>query len=449
MILFVVLIVTVLTAIAARMTFGAWFNHVSMYTGIWAGAMILFEVGMIDYKALEAETWIVVVGCWLLFAAGAFTVAFARRSSGIGLERIDASQKFDASERQLDRVKTALWILNILTFSSAVHDLYIVSNLFGGLAKAFVLGNLLYSYRISEGLPGSIPYMSSLVFTAALLAGSYTKRLGRLTLAAIMPAVIIIMIDFANMGRVDILIVSILFASAYFLTEKRQAEREQAAGGRFKKIAMVVVLAGILVGGADFIRSTRGAKEGFRGTSGALKKLSSASIITPSVYLYLTSDYAVLNQYLHHDRENTPFAGHSFLPVYRILERLGLDIHAATYQKYYRTPVWTNTGTYLRELHGDFGIAGLILGPYLLGLFGSVFWFRVKARGRYVDLAVSGFIFGIIGMSFFVMPTRISPFFFFFFVSIFVASRLDRRPKRNRAPAAERAMLPMGDVQPC
>jgi oligosaccharide repeat unit polymerase len=273
--------------------------------------------------------------------------------------------------------------------------------------------------------------MSSLVFTAALLAGSYTKRLGRLTLPAMLPPVIIFMIDFANMGRVDILIVTILFASAFFLTDKRTSERAQASGQRFKKFAMVVLLLGIVVGGADFIRSTRGAKEGLRGSSGALKKLSSASVITPSVYLYLSSDYAVLNQYFHYDWEHTPFGGNTFLPVYRILEKLGLEVHASTFQRYYRTPVWTNTGTYLRELHGDFGIVGLLAGPYLLGLFASIFWFRVKTYGRYTDLAIAGFLFGIIGMSFFVMPTRISPFFFFFGVSILMGLVLDRGTHRS------------------
>jgi oligosaccharide repeat unit polymerase len=437
MILIVVITVTVLTFVTGRMIFGAWFNHVNMYTGIWSGAMVLFELRMINYNSLETETWIVIVACWLLFVLGAVTVVFARWAGGTEPANSLGIQPVIPPEVELRRVKTALWILNVLTFAAAVHDLYIVSNLFGGLAKAFVLGNLLYSYRISEGLPGSIPYMSSLVFTAALLAGSYTKRLGRLSIAAILPAVIIIMIDFANMGRVDILIVSILFASGYFLTERRRVEQAQSSGLRFKKIAMVVVLVAILVGGADFIRSTRGAKEGLRGSSGALKKLNTASVITPSVYLYLSSDYAVLNQYLHYGWENTPFGGNTFLPVYRILERLGVEVHASTYQKYYRTPVWTNTGTYLRELHGDFGMVGLVLGPYLLGLFASVYWYKVKLRARYTDLAIAGFLFGIIGMSFFVMPTRISPFFFYFAVSIIVGYLLDKKSNRSV------------DVQPC
>jgi oligosaccharide repeat unit polymerase len=437
MILIVVFVVAILTFIASRIIFGAWFNHVSLYTGIWSGAMVLFELRMINYNALETETWIIVVSCWLLFVLGAVTVAFARRAAGIEPKSIDDARWNVPSELELKRVKTALWTLNVLSFAAAVHDLYLVSNLFGGIAKAFVLGNLLYSYRVSEGLPGSIPYVSSLVFTAALLAGNYTKRLGRLTVAAMLPAVIIFMIDFANMGRVDILIVTILFASAYFLTEKGRGEQVQRPGNRFKKIAMVVILIGIVVGGADFIRSTRGAKEGLRGSSGALKKLNTASVITPSVYLYLSSDYAVLNQYFHYDWENTPFGGHSFLPAYRVLEKLGLDVHAPTFQRFYRTPVWTNTGTYLRELHGDFGIAGIIAGPYLLGLLASMYWFRVKLRGRYVDLAIAGFLFGIIGMSFFVMPTRISPFFFFFGVSIIVGYSLDRKSRRSK------------NIQPC
>ncbi|HLP15111.1 MAG TPA: hypothetical protein VK470_02565, partial [Bacteroidota bacterium] len=63
MIFIVAITVAVLTFIMSRMIFGAWFNHVSLYTGIWCGAMVLFELRMLNYNPLEAQTWIVIIGC--------------------------------------------------------------------------------------------------------------------------------------------------------------------------------------------------------------------------------------------------------------------------------------------------------------------------------------------------------------------------------------------------
>ncbi|MCX6136639.1 MAG: hypothetical protein NTV54_03980 [Ignavibacteriales bacterium] len=76
MIFFVVITVAVLAFVASRMIFGAWFNHVSLYTGIWSGALVLFELRMINYHRLETETWIVIVACWLLFVLGSVCSGF-------------------------------------------------------------------------------------------------------------------------------------------------------------------------------------------------------------------------------------------------------------------------------------------------------------------------------------------------------------------------------------
>ncbi|MEI7907073.1 MAG: hypothetical protein WCI84_06905, partial [Bacteroidota bacterium] len=120
-------------------------------------------------------------------------------------------------------LKNVLWGLNIITLFAALHSLYIVTKVFGSFTNALVMGNLLYSYRVSEGggLPGSIPYLSSLVFAAAMLGGHYTARIGKISLAGILPLIIVVMIDFANMGRVDILVAAIIYTSSYFISQKK------------------------------------------------------------------------------------------------------------------------------------------------------------------------------------------------------------------------------------
>jgi len=392
---------------------------------------MLFEWKLINYYPFALETWVVIVGCWLLFFVGAMTVAMCKATSTRDSDGVEISVEPANDERRLKRLRIALWVLNTVTFLAAIYHIYILSSLAGGISNAFVLGNLLYSFRVSEGLPGRIPYISSLVFTAALLAGSYAAWKEKIPLISVLPFVIIIMIDFANMGRADILTVSLLFAVGYFLSRKSRDARTKEFRLKFRKVAMALVVAAVVIGGADFIRSTRKVQEGIRGSTKALKQLRTGSIITPSIYLYLTASHGVLNRYIQGDGENSPIGGNSLLPVYRVLEALGLDVHANAFQPWYRTPVHLNTGTYLRELHADFGILGILVGPYVLGVLSSVFWYRIQRRRRFADLAVSGFLFTIVGMGFFVMATRISPVFVYFFVSLVVSRYLDRQPSEK------------------
>lgn len=417
----------------SRFAFRTWFNHVSLYTAIWSVSVMLFEWRLINYYPFELETWVVIIQCWLLFVVGAMTVVACqppiRRAPFV--EEIKAGSVGD--QRRLRRLRDTLRALNAATFLVALYHVYLVSRLAGGLSNAFILGNVLHSYAVSEGLPGRIPYISSLVFVAALLGGSYAAQKEKIPLVSVLPFVIIIIIDFANMGRADILTVMLLFASGYFLTPRSLGARHRDFKLKFRRLIMVFVVASVVVGGADFIRSTRKIQEKFRGSTTALKQLSGGRIITPSIYLYLTGSLGVLNRYIEAGGENTPVGGNTFLTVYRILEGLGVDVHADALQEWYKTPVHVNTGTYLRELHGDFGLFGLLVGPYILGLLCSVFWYRIHKFQRYSDLAVGGFLFTIVGMGFFVMATRISPVFVYFFVSLIISRYLDRKSSQELA----------------
>lgn len=412
--------------IIGRIAFHKWFNHITFYSLIWSASLILFHWKLIDYYPIEFETWLVIIASWLFFVLGSLTISFAR-SSNTNKNPTQINDFFWGEEEKLTRLNRILWVLNILSLVAAIYNLYIVSIKFGGIWNTFTLGNFLYSYRVSRGLPGGIPYVSSLVFTSALLAGNYTARIGKMTLVSVLPLLIIVIIDFTNMGRASILVASILFASAYFLTYKEIRKKNRDKRSKLRQFGFAFIVIVIVISGADFIRTTRQAKETFVGSTKTLEKLSEAKVITPSIYLYLTAHFGVLNKYMKAEGENTPIGGHTFLTLYRILESLGLDVHSNTYQIWYRTPVRVNVGTYLRELHGDFGIPGLLLGPYLLGLLTSFFWYRFNEERRYLDLALLGFFYTIIGMSIFVLITRLSPFFFYSIVSILVCLYLDKK----------------------
>lgn len=381
---------------------------------------------LIKYYSLEFETWLVICSSWITFVIGALTICFLYPDK---IVKANEHQKkmFPVIDIDIGYLKNVLWVLNIIALGAALYNLYLMTKLSGGLLNAFIIGNLLYSYRVAEGIPGSIPYLGSLVYTAAVLAGVYTAKVQKFSLVSFMPIINIIIVDFTIMGRADILIVAIIFSTTYFMMPK-QVNMQQSRL-RIRKLILFVVLLSVIVGGAELIRSTRNVKEGLRGSSEPLKKLSSSTFITPTIYLYFSSSIGVFNQYLLRGGENTEIGAHTFLAPYRILERLGVEVHAKIYQKWYRVPTYVNTGTYLRELHGDFGIIGLLLGPYLLGITTSFFWLQFKKRGSFFDLSMSAFLFGIVGMSFIVIITRLGGYFFFPFIAVPIAIFLDNKSK--------------------
>lgn len=424
--IFLILLACVFLIFLGKSVFGKWFNHVSLYSTVWGGTLMLFELRLINYYPLESETLIIILTTWIFFLLGSMTVVVARAALKSKDQVLDDEIEPKMKENELKQLRTILLWLNVITFFAGIYDLYLVSKIFGSLSNAFLLGNLLYSYQVSEGLPGSIPLLSSLSFTAAMLAGSYTARKGKITFISIFPLIMLTLIGLVKMGRVDILMGTILFISGYFLTSKGKEQHLKKSTLAIRKFAIVFVVIIIAAAGAEFIRSTRKAQEGFAGATKSLNALSSTNLITPSVYLYLSSHHGIFNQYLKHGGENTPFGANTFLPIYRWLGKLGIEIHAKPFQTRYKTPVRTNTGTYLRELHADFGMIGLLLVPYILGLLASMYWYRIENYGRYVDLSIGAFLYVIIGMSFFVMATRQGQLIIYLITAIIIGHFIDK-----------------------
>jgi oligosaccharide repeat unit polymerase len=279
---------------------------------------------------------------------------------------------------------------------------------------------------VQETVPGKMPYLGSLCLVSSLLAGVYTAKIGRIRLAAILPIVICILVDLSNMTRALMILDGIIFSVGYFVT--RSDERVKSSSVRehkVRRIVLVVALLGMLVGGAELARSTRHANEDIVGASRTLQNLQFSSLITPSVYMYMTAHHGVLNQYLKHDGEHGIWGGNTLAPMYRGLDKLGFQTYVNQYQTFYKTPVGANTGTYLRELHADFGIPGVLIVPYIIGFLTSFFWYRYADTSRYIYLALLGYFMVVTGMSVFYLATRLGYLLVYLLGSVVAAFLLD------------------------
>ncbi|MCP4970812.1 MAG: oligosaccharide repeat unit polymerase, partial [Arcobacter sp.] len=134
----------------------------------------------------------------------------------------------------------------------------------------------------------------------------------------------------------------------------------------------------------------------------------------------------VLSKYFEKDRENVQFGENTFLPIYNVISKFGVIEHPAVYPRGYFIPMWTNAGTYLRDLHADFGYIGLFLGPYLLGLLASYFWIKFKSTGSLFYFVMLTYLYIIISFSVFYMITRAASWFVGFISLLIITPLLEK-----------------------
>jgi hypothetical protein len=98
--------------------------------------------------------------------------------------------------------------------------------------------------------------------------------------------------------------------------------------------------------------------------------------------------------------------------VYEFLSKYVGTEEPSFFQQGYHIPMWTNTGTYIRELHADFGVAGVFLVPYLLGMLITLLWFKFYENKNLIVLTILVYLYIIICFSFLMIVTRLNIWFF-------------------------------------
>jgi oligosaccharide repeat unit polymerase len=242
------------------------------------------------------------------------------------------------------------------------------------------------------------------------------------------PLLAIILSDMAQGGRVKIIIAGILFFSAYFLTRLLPASAKtfQSISKVRRLLAMALVLA-VMLAAIEFVRSYRGVQERFYGASKELSSFENTAFITPSIYIYLSSHAGVFNAYWKAGGEQSFPGSNTFAPLFRILSRVDLVEYTPYFTKFYNIPISSNTGTYLRELHADFGVAGILTVPYLLGFLCTLVWFRIKRQATLTSVILLAHLYVIVAFSFFYQVTRLGQWAVSLITALLVCSFIDHR----------------------
>lgn len=417
MIFLVLTVVAISSILFSKHIFQKWFNHVALYTVIWYVMLYLYELKLMSYIELSSLTWFSIVGAFISFCVGSFIVPISRRIfiAEVPLNREPAPEiNLFADNGKV--VKFSILILSILGLIAAFYVWKVLIDKYGSIPGVFLNALTIYRTRVSEGgVEGVVPYIGFIPYVGVFLSGLYVAYKKKIGIIPILPFLAIIISQIAVFGRAGILFSFFLFIITFFLFRNfvSKVSLDDKKRSKFGLIISLIIVLAIVISAAGLIRSTRHTIETFSASSRNLEKLRGGFFITPSLYLYSSSHVGVFNAYLQNDYgEDKLFGETTFQPFYNFVSKFEWVEHPRFYEKGYFIPMWTNTGTYLRDLFGDFGVSGVMLVPFFLGLFASLYWFKFYEQGKLWQLVILTFLYVIIMFSFLLMYTRFANFLF-------------------------------------
>ena len=410
--LILIALISILGVIFSKLLLNKWFNHLALYCIIMGGLIFLYELKLLLYEDLSPLTWSLVIGAFLSFFLGIVTITSARN---LYPKMQSFYPKISSSSLPIfvdngKALKYSIFFFSLIGLFVAVHRWYVLINIFGSIPAVLLNAGLVYRLNVNREIKEFIPILPSFIYVAVFLTGIYTAYKGKFSLLTFFPFVGIVLKELTYFGRGEMLFSLLEFLFSFILFRHLLSDDISQKFKFAKKniILALFLLLGFLIASASFVRISRGSSENYLGASKELRQLEDNFIISPSVYLYLSSDIGVFNKYLELDREDTEFGQNSFLFFYDLLSRFEVVEKPKFFQKGYFIPMWTNTGTYIREIHADFGSLGVLIVPYLLGLIITWLWFKFYEKKNLIVFAFLVYLYLIIGFSFLMMVTRLN-----------------------------------------
>ena len=412
-----VLLITIiffLGTVLSKLLFNKWFNHLSLYCFIMGGLIFLYELKLFPYHDIIPLAWFYYLASFLSFILGIVTVISAKDL--FPPKQLNSNKSVIQSPifRNDGKIlKYSVLFFSLIALFVAVQRWVVLIGMFGSIPSVLVNASVVYRLNVRQEIKEFIPILPAFVYVAVFLSGIFTAYKGKITFLTFLPFIAIILKELTYFGRAELLLTMMEFLFSFFLF-RHLLNNDSSKRFKFSKINAAItftLLLVLLIATASFIRVGRGARENYVGVSRELRQLSENMIISPSVYLYLSSDAGVFSKYLEAGGEDVNFGENTFFIFHVFLSRLGVIQKPGFFSKGYHIPMWSNTGTFLRELHADFGIAGIFLVPYLIGLIITWLWFKFYEEKSLYVFAFLVYFYLIIGFSFLTLVTKLNQWY--------------------------------------
>jgi oligosaccharide repeat unit polymerase len=346
---------TALAIIIGRWWLGRLFNPLSIYSALWGFCLINYELRLIQYYEISTPAWLYIALAWLSLYLGTGLVLLI----GVRKQKTCALVKTN-----LKRLRVVIVGLSFVGSLGLISQLLAISHEFGNPFVALITNpGDIYGARSANEL-SALSYAGAFTFAACTLAGIYTAKVGRFTLIGMTPLLLVVFQLFSVMGRTGLGVAAVLFAVSFVYTPK-PVRFEIPMWQRIVAATVAMLLIVTFVA----ISAIRHLNVEFAGITPKMEEISDYVPFFPSVYSNFSATPVAFSLYLATpEQEKTGFWGmYTFAPVFRFLSRLGFPCAVPAHEENYYTPVPMNTSTYLKNIYSDFGPAGIVIFPFVLG----------------------------------------------------------------------------------
>ena len=421
--------IAILSILLSKYLFKKWFNHLFLYTISWDIFLTLYQLKFINYNNISNEAFIIFFIVHMSVIAGALTVFLARKVTPFNSSNVNnteiSSIFFDNDFRI---IRMIIILVSFAGLFSAYQNWSYLLEKFGSFTAIMIRAHTIYRLRIAGELNGGTPYLSILPYIGVIFSGIYTAIKNKITLYTFLPIFTIIVSDIASIGRGGIFVGFIMLVTSFILYQNFLS-KVKIQGARKNKKALIfggLIVIILVFGSLNLIIELRGRFEEFKGKTRSISQFDDVPFLSASEYFYFSSNVGVFSKYFESQDEKTMFGENSFLPIYNFLSKFNFTDHPSFYPRGYRIPAWSNSATYLRDLHADFGDIGMILIPYFLSLFTTYFWFRFFSDGDFKSFVCLVYLFVTIALSVFNMQTRSAFFLLSFFITVILIILIEK-----------------------
>lgn len=420
MISLISLIVTVASIFLSKVIFRKWFNPLSFYAIIWGTMVFAYGFRLLPLVDISNEAWIAIILSYIAFIFGVLIIYTARDIYHNSEPPSATKNNFYILYNDGKLLKTIIWIFAVIGLFAALQHWYELLSRYGSFTEIFIHSLRVYRERIDGVESGEIPYLWLFSYIAIFLSGIYTAYKGKIEIVTVLSILGIVLKEMARFTRNGILLGMLEFIIAFILFRYMlSAQKGRRTQSKRKLVLGSIFLILLFVVSASFIKVARNTYDDYKGASSSLSQYKGGAFISPSIYFYLTSQIAVFSRYLEVGNEKLLFAQNTLFPVYSLLSKTGVVKRPSDHNVGYFVPTWSNTATYLRDLHADYGFAGILFGPFLLGLLVTFYWYKVFYEHDLISFVILSFLLIIVGMSFFVILIK-SINWWFSFISVIV-----------------------------
>jgi len=346
-----------------------------LYSFIWLSILVLCYMNLGQYNQITTLAWVYILGSVLAFLLGTVLMLWLYESTDKPIVR--ENKIITAAAIDVDRLKRMILFAVFISLGVIIINFVLSMGSRANLIQMFFTPNIMYSKRVNGELSSAIPYLDGLAIYACAFSGIRWSILKKFDFLTISPLIVVVLSSVVSLGRAKIIIGFMLFL---FGASALWAEK-----ARYKKYGTVLIT-GVMIYLSGYIRIYRG---GFIDKTlsnypdsivSGLGYTNSALLL--SIYDNITSPIFVFSQSFGRfaNYDHNYFGRETFAPVHRLLYRFGVGEGANYYESFVDIGgIYTNVGSYLKDIFVDFSVPGIIVFPMLFGLISEYVHLKYKA----------------------------------------------------------------------